>query len=587
MPSVTSTPSRIGLWSALSLAVPAVLAAAWAFLEPGGLVARAVENERRTAERAVNAATETFTMSMRQRARETPIALELDAARTVVGPFAHAAAAETAAEPSLAERTAIARFAAGDRNGAIEFFAHAKKAGELSRLGLLQYGNALASADARAALALLGEEKAGFANARCGPLPFAALRLAAEVRWSHAANAPLRDGHRDAALAALRITPSSHVEAVVAELGLDEPTTRAVVAAAKAASALRARRSEVPSSAYRDPNLGLLVPIDELRLAVLDEHAIESLRAQAFAAARAAEPDLELVLGDASSSTATAHVTGLDEIWTAKATSMRTSAVLRVAARASLVLSLVTLVLGNLLVWRTNRREAQLVALRSDFVDVVSHELRTPLAAMSLKSEMLANGDVPEERRAHYLQAMHQDVLRLTDQVERVLDFGRLQKGKELRIAPTKSRELLAKALRSGRPALRLAQQRVELEVPRDLPALACDVDVLARALKNLLENAAKYAPPGSTVAVRAFAQRDEVVVEVADRGPGVPQGERKSIFEPFVRGSTAGPGTPGSGLGLALVQAAVKRHGGTVEVHDRPGGGALFTVTLPQAEAS
>ncbi|MEQ1633120.1 MAG: histidine kinase dimerization/phospho-acceptor domain-containing protein, partial [Planctomycetota bacterium] len=407
---MTSTPSRIGLWSALSLAVPAVLAAAWAFLEPGGLVARAVENERRTAERAVNAATETFTMSMRQRARETPIALELDAARTVVGPFAPAAAAETAAEPSLAERTAIARFAAGDRDGAIEFFAHAKKAGELSRLGLLQYGNALASADARAALALLGEAEAGFANARCGPLPFAALRLAAEVRWSHAANAPLRDGHRDAALAALRITPSSHVEAVVAELGLDEPTTRAVVAAAKAASALRARRSEAPSSAHRDPNLGLLVPIDELRLAVLDEHAIESLRAQAFAAAHAAEPDLELVLGDASSSTATAHVTGLDEIWTARATSMRTSAVLRVAARVSLVLSLVTLVLGNLLVWRTNRREAQLVALRSDFVDVVSHELRTPLAAMSLKSEMLANGDVPEERRAHYLQAMHQDV---------------------------------------------------------------------------------------------------------------------------------------------------------------------------------
>lgn len=587
MPPVSPMRSRTGLWSALSLAVPAVLAAAWAFLEPGGLVARAVENERRTAERAVHAATEAFTAAMKEVAAQVPVALELDAARRVAGPFVSTANAAAEREPSLAERTATARLAAGDRDGALEFFAHARTSGGLSPLGRLQYGNALASVDPRAALALLDAANAADADARCGPLPFAVLRLAAELRWSKAGGAPLRANHREDALAALRSTPAANVDAVAAELGFDAATTRAIAAVARAVAVLQRRGTEVATTAQRIPDVGFLVPREDGRTAVLDAAAIDALRTQAFAVARAVEPDLELVLGESSSSTATARVSDLDEIWTARATTVRTSAVLRVAARASLVLSLVTLVLGNLLVWRTNRREAQLVALRSEFVDVVSHELRTPLAAMSLKSEMLANGDVPEARRAHYLEALHQDVLRLTDQVERVLDFGRLQKGKELRIEPTAPRTLLAKALRSGRSALRLAQQRVEVEAPRDLPPLACDVDVLARALKNLLENAAKYAPAGSTVAVRAFAQRGEVVVEVADRGPGVPHGERKSIFEPFVRGSTAGPGTPGSGLGLALVQAAVVRHGGSVAVHERPGGGALFTVTLPQAEAS
>ena len=81
---------------------------------------------------------------------------------------------------------------------------------------------------------------------------------------------------------------------------------------------------------------------------------------------------------------------------------------------------------------------------------------------------------------------------------------------------------------------------------------------------------------------VRAFASARELVVEVQDRGPGVPADERAAIFQPFVRGSAAGPGTAGSGLGLALVAAAAQSHGGRVEVHARDGGGSTFRLHLP-----
>jgi two-component system, OmpR family, sensor histidine kinase KdpD len=200
---------------------------------------------------------------------------------------------------------------------------------------------------------------------------------------------------------------------------------------------------------------------------------------------------------------------------------------------------------------------------------------------------MLAAGDVPESRRAHYSQALHADAVRLSEQVERILDFGRLQHGGNVRRDPVAGRTVLAHGLRQGRPALRLVGQRLAVEAPRSLPPIVGDLDVLARALRNLLENAAKYAPAGSTVSVKAFAEADDLVIEVADQGPGIPAMERRIVFDPFRRGSNAGAGVAGSGLGLALVAAAAEHHGGRIVVHDRPGGGAVFRLALPIARGA
>ncbi len=379
-----------------------------------------------------------------------------------------------------------------------------------------------------------------------------------------------------------RVTPAPALLAVLDENDLRfDPRSYALRAAVTIA--LRHRTVPAPMAAVRSDDGIYVEPMGDRALAVVDPHVLGAARELALRSPLRSGPEWRLE--DAYSAPADAarlELPPLGTTWAAVPTGTTTSALLQVTANAAWLLALATFVVGNLLLWRLTRRELQLVRLRADFVDVVSHELRTPLAALSLKAEMLARGDVPPERRAHYMAALHQDVQRLGDQVERILAFDRLQKGAPLRVEPLPARALLARGLRAGRPALRLVGQQLAVDAARELPQVRCDVEVLTRALRNLLENAAKYAPPGSTVVVRAIANARELVVEVQDRGPGVPADERAAIFQPFVRGSTAGPGTAGSGLGLALVAAAAQSHGGRVEVAPRDGGGSTFTLRLP-----
>lgn len=249
-------------------------------------------------------------------------------------------------------------------------------------------------------------------------------------------------------------------------------------------------------------------------------------------------------------------------------------------ARRSLWSGLALVVLGGLAAVVVVRRELRWARARAEFVDLVSHELRTPLAALSLKAELLASGDVPAAKQPAYTQALHHEVRRLGSLTERILDFQRLGRRRALEPALVPGRDLLAAGLREGRVALRLAGQRLALAVPRSLPKVCADRELIARALRNLLENAAKHAPASPRIDVSAEVRDGRLVIAVADRGPGVPRAERGSIFEAFRRGSS-GHGR-GSGLGLALVQRTVLAHGGSIDVADRDGGGAVFTMQLP-----
>ncbi len=121
------------------------------------------------------------------------------------------------------------------------------------------------------------------------------------------------------------------------------------------------------------------------------------------------------------------------------------------------------------------------------------------------------------------------------------------------------------------------AQVRLQLEVPADLPLVDADYSQLDQVVSNLLENAARHSPPGSTVRVGGRARDRVVEVWVDDEGPGVAAFDRERIFEPFRRGE----GSRSSGIGLAICKAIVEAHGGTIEVRGAPSGGAriLFTV--------
>ncbi len=127
----------------------------------------------------------------------------------------------------------------------------------------------------------------------------------------------------------------------------------------------------------------------------------------------------------------------------------------------------------------------------------------------------------------------------------------------------------------------RLAGREVRTRVPASLPLVALDTALVGQALANLLENALKYTPGGTPIDIGARIERENVVIEVADRGPGLEAGEEHRVFEKFYR-LPSGGSQPGAGLGLAICKAIAEAHGGTITAANRPGGGSVFSLRLP-----
>ncbi|MDM0006707.1 ATP-binding protein [Variovorax sp. J22G73] len=222
------------------------------------------------------------------------------------------------------------------------------------------------------------------------------------------------------------------------------------------------------------------------------------------------------------------------------------------------------------------------------FTSDASHELRSPLSRLRTELELALRR--PREPTA-YVETLHsslEEVESLTLLVEELLVLARLDAGQERDAVETVSLNVLAEeAVRRLEPMAR--ERRLELLLEPAAPVAARVARGAASlALANLLDNALKFSPAGTTVRVslRADAQANEAVVSVADRGPGIRGDELPHLFERFYRGATARSDekTPGLGLGLALSQAVVHAHGGRIEAANESGGGARFDMRLPLA---
>ena len=222
--------------------------------------------------------------------------------------------------------------------------------------------------------------------------------------------------------------------------------------------------------------------------------------------------------------------------------------------------------------------------IRSSLLSSVSHDLRTPLAVIAgSSSSLLESGDAqgPETRR-ELLQTICDETTRMSRLVENVLRMTQLQSGA---IVPKKQWQPLEEVVGSalGRLGKALADHPVTVRIPPNIPLLYFDGVLVEQVFLNLLDNAAKYTPPGTPVDVFASIEGDRAVIEVADRGPGLAPGEEKHIFDKFVRGAAgATGGRRGAGLGLAICRAIVEIHGGRIWAENRPGGGARFMFTIP-----
>ncbi|HEU0024920.1 MAG TPA: HAMP domain-containing sensor histidine kinase [Thermoleophilaceae bacterium] len=214
-----------------------------------------------------------------------------------------------------------------------------------------------------------------------------------------------------------------------------------------------------------------------------------------------------------------------------------------------------------------------------DFVADASHELRTPLTSI------LANLELLEPELDGEAREMASSALRSSQRMRRlVADLLLLARADAGRQAPRRTLDLSAVAREAATEASPLAtDQSLSLDLPASVPVEGV-ADDLHRLVANLIENALVHTAAGTPVTVSTRREGGEAVVEVADRGPGVPLALRGRIFERFARGAGDSTTGGGSGLGLAIVRAVAEAHGGRVELLDAEGGGARFAVTLPLA---
>jgi two-component system, OmpR family, phosphate regulon sensor histidine kinase PhoR len=238
------------------------------------------------------------------------------------------------------------------------------------------------------------------------------------------------------------------------------------------------------------------------------------------------------------------------------------------------------------------RRGTSLAKLQAQFVQKVSHDLRTPLTSIKMFVETLQDGRLTDREKVdECLDVLARETDRLTGMVERLLEWARMEAGKRVyepervtvaRVVDAALEGLDSQIKLSGLETV----THVRRELAEDLPPVDVDPEAMSEALLNVLSNAVRYGRPDNReISVRAVKRDREVVITIADNGPGIPHQEQSRIFEKFYRVvDPALPDVEGTGLGLAMVHHIVRAHRGRITVQSDVGKGAAFHIFLPAA---
>ncbi|MDA8172968.1 MAG: sensor histidine kinase KdpD [Nitrospiraceae bacterium] len=221
---------------------------------------------------------------------------------------------------------------------------------------------------------------------------------------------------------------------------------------------------------------------------------------------------------------------------------------------------------------------AETEALRSTLLSSVSHDLRTPLAAITGAATALLQKDIAldQNSRQELAGTIQEEAEHLNQIIKNVLDMTRLE-SKEITVKKEwQSLEEIA-GVALNRLSGRLKDRELHVNIPADLPLVPFDPLLIEQVLMNLLDNTLKYTPADTPVDLSASVNDGYLIVELADRGPGILPGHEENIFQKFVHGPSGG-----IGLGLAICRAIIEAHGGNIHAENRPGGGAAFRFTLP-----
>lgn len=243
---------------------------------------------------------------------------------------------------------------------------------------------------------------------------------------------------------------------------------------------------------------------------------------------------------------------------------------------------LVLLLLALWLIFRTVRHELGLARQQRDFLLAASHELRTPIAGLKLHLQTLQRPGLDGPQRETLTTHVRMEVDRLHGLTEKILLATRLDEPHIPLENATVDAPALLRSVIASAAASYARTHDVRLTVPEEA-VISTDADAFGSVAVNLLENACKYAPPGTIVEVGLEHKEHLWELSVADRGPGVPESERALIFRKFHRGgSEETRGTKGTGLGLYIVHRLMHGAGGRIEYRPRPGGGSIFAASFP-----
>ena len=225
--------------------------------------------------------------------------------------------------------------------------------------------------------------------------------------------------------------------------------------------------------------------------------------------------------------------------------------------------------------------DAEVERNRNVLLSAVSHDMKTPLASILTASSSLLSASQRDSVERELLETIVQESERMNALITNLLSATRLESGGVTLNQELEALDDLVFGVLS-RLSNRLAARNVRVDIPGHLPMLSVDAVLIDQLLVNLLENALRYSDSRSAIEVRARAEHDVVMVEVCDRGPGIPEADRERVFDKFYRGQAAKRNDGGTGLGLTICRAVVVAHGGQIAVVGRRGGGTKVRFSLP-----
>jgi|GEM_PF-1193015 len=221
----------------------------------------------------------------------------------------------------------------------------------------------------------------------------------------------------------------------------------------------------------------------------------------------------------------------------------------------------------------------ELDKLRAETMAMLTHEIKNPLSGIMGFCDLFAEGALEPEETKEYIHLIKQSVTGLHKLVIEYLEAARLESGSvELNFVHLDLPVIVAETITLLAPRAEEQGIRIKLDYPDRIPAIEGDADMLRRVCGNLIGNAVKYSPSETEITVTISQHGSEIIMEVADRGYGIPEEDREKVFQKFFRSKQTQKIT-GTGLGLAITKEIVERHGGKIRVEDRDGGGTVFIV--------